>query len=137
MFWSNYFTRFSNNPIFRKIYSRDFILDIFPIVFYSFKFKDFWKKINVIHDYLLKEYADNINIKIFWLNEHKESFEPYDILLLEDNHPIFIEVKPTITSSRSFTISHIREGIKFGKEIRERSYFICRHKCWEFKCFLL
>lgn len=52
--------------------------------------------------------------RVKWNNEIEESFEPYDILLIDNNKELFIEVKASINNYIDFTIS--TKELNFAKE---------------------
>jgi len=55
--------------------------------------------------------------RVIWNNEVEESFDPYDILLIDDNKELFVEVKASINNYIDFTIS--QRELNFAKEKKE------------------
>ena len=55
--------------------------------------------------------------RVVWNNEFGESFEPYDIFLIDNNKEFFIEVKASINNYIDFTIS--KKELNFAKENKE------------------
>ncbi len=55
--------------------------------------------------------------RVVWNNEFEESFEPYDIFLIDNTKELFIEVKASINNYIDFTIS--KKELNFAKEKSE------------------
>ena len=55
--------------------------------------------------------------RVIWNNEFEESFEPYDVFLIDNNKEFFIEVKASINNYIDFTIS--KKELNFAKEKSE------------------
>jgi len=55
--------------------------------------------------------------RVVWNNEIEESFEPYDVFLIDNNKEFFIEVKASINNYIDFTIS--KKELNFAKEKSE------------------
>ena len=56
--------------------------------------------------------------RVKWNNEIEESFEPYDIFLIDNTKEFFIEVKASINNYIDFTIS--KKELNFAKEKNEK-----------------
>ncbi len=59
--------------------------------------------------------------RVIWNNEIEESFEPYDLLLMDNNEEFFVEVKASINNYIDFTIS--KKELDFAKE-KEENYVL-------------
>ena len=68
------------------------------------------------NDFYLEKDGKEI-ARVIWNNEVEESFDPYDILLIDDNEELFVEVKASINNYINFTIS--QRELNFAKEKNE------------------
>lgn len=79
----------------------------------------------MVYNYLLNKHCNHPSpVIIKWVNQHRETFLPYDIILTKDGKQNYIEVKSTRTNNQHIFPLSIREIETFLSE--RQNYFIYR-----------